>query len=478
MVFSSVTFLIIFLPLTAVLYYLPPIFLRKKISADGKTNVCPTTYKNIILCIASLLFYAWGEPVNIVLMLISIVFNYAVGLDIGLHREKPLHKKLILITAVVFNIGMLGFFKYSGFIAENICAVTGKENTSFEPALPIGISFYTFQILSYVIDVYKNKVNTQKSLVNFALYISMFPQLIAGPIVQYSTIEAQLKQRDESFTLVSKGIYLFCIGLAKKVIFANTAGAVYEDYISIGFNKLSFLGAWSAVIFYAFQIYFDFSGYSDMAKGLGYMFGFEFPENFNYPYMAQSITDFWRRWHITLSSWFRDYVYIPLGGSRCSKHRTVLNLFAVWFLTGLWHGASWNFVIWGLYYFVLLVLEKFVFKERIKQLPKPLRHILSIILILIGWAIFASEDLSMLGQFAKCLLGFNGIAETASAYLLYSNKLMLIAMAVFSTNLFDLKENRKEMNKALKFILTFAMLTISFVFLIGDTYNPFLYFRF
>lgn len=478
MVFSSVTFLIIFLPLTAVLYYLPLIFLHPKATANGKKSIDVTVYKNSLLCVASLFFYAWGEPVNIALMLISIIFNYAIGRDIGIHREKTIHKKLLFTTAVIFNIGLLGFFKYSGFISENICALTGKENTFPEIALPIGISFYTFQILSYIIDVYKNRVSTQKSLVNFALYISMFPQLIAGPIVQYSTIEAQLKKRNESCELVSKGIYLFCIGLAKKVIFANTAGAVYEKYLAIGFDRLSFLGAWSAIIFYAFQIYFDFSGYSDMAKGLGYMFGFEFPENFRYPYMADSITDFWRRWHITLSSWFRDYVYIPLGGSRCSVLRTFFNLFAVWFLTGLWHGASWNFVIWGLYYFVLLVLEKFVLKNKLEKMSKPLRHAVTLILILIGWVIFANEDMTALTGFLKCLLGFNGIAESSSAYLLYSNILMLIAMAVFSTDLFDIKENRKKMNKALKYILTFIMFAVSIVFLIGDTYNPFLYFRF
>ena len=477
MVFSSVTFLLIFLPLTAVLYYLPSVFLRSDKLGESKAHSL-TAYKNTVLCLASLLFYAWGEPVNIVLMLISIVFNYAIGLDMDKHSEEKAHRKLLLIFAVLFNIGMLGFFKYSGFIAENFCSVFKTENNYFEPALPIGISFYTFQILSYIIDVYKKKVDSQRNLIDFALYISMFPQLIAGPIVQYSTIDKQLKERKESLETVSKGISLFVIGLVKKVIFANTAGAVYEDYMEIGFDKLSALGAWTAIICYAFQIYFDFSGYSDMARGLGYIFGFEFPENFRYPYMADSITDFWRRWHITLSSWFRDYVYIPLGGSRCSKIRVVFNLFIVWGLTGLWHGASWNFVLWGLYYFALLVLEKFIFKKAIEKTPMLLRHLLTLVFILFGWVLFASTDLSQISLFAKCLFGVNGAYESNSLYLLASNAVILIAMAIFSTDIFDIKENRKPMNRALKYVLTSGLFAVSIIYLIGDTYNPFLYFRF
>lgn len=477
MVFSSVTFLLVFLPITAVLYYIPSVFLCPFKLSDKKRSGL-IIWKNTVLCLASLIFYAWGEPINIALMLLSIVFNFAIGLDIDKHSDSKLAKKLLLAFAVIFNIGMLGFFKYSGFIAENLGLIIKTKGSFCAPSLPIGISFYTFQILSYVIDVYNKKTDSQKSIISFALYISMFPQLIAGPIVQYSSIARQLTQRRESIYAVSDGIFLFAVGLTKKVFFANTAGAVYEQLTGIGFSKLSALGAWSAIIFYAFQIYFDFSGYSDMARGLGLIFGFEFPENFNYPYTADSITDFWRRWHITLSSWFRDYVYIPLGGSRCSKARTVFNLFVVWALTGLWHGASWNFVLWGIYYFVLLVLEKFVFKKVIEALPRFIRHIVSLVLILFGWVLFASTDLAQIASFTKCLLGHNGASDSASLYLLASNTVMLITMAVFSTNLFDIKESRKKMNGALKFILLVIMLFISIISLIGDTYNPFLYFRF
>ena len=470
MVFSSMTFLLIFLPVVTFAYYLPTLFFRNR-KIIG--------YKNVVLCIASLIFYAWGEPLNIVLMLISIGFNYAVGLDMDRHYENDKYRKKLMIAAVVFNIGLLGFFKYSGFVFDSFKAVIGFKGSFGRPSLPIGISFYTFQILSYVIDVYKKNVKVQSNLVDFALYISMFPQLIAGPIVQYKVIEHDLWYRKESLVLASDGVYLFTLGLAKKAVLANAAGAIYEEFTSIGYGTLSAAGAWIAIIFYAFQIYFDFSGYSDMAKGLGYIFGFKFPENFNYPYMADSITDFWRRWHITLSSWFRDYVYIPLGGSRCSKARNIFNLFVVWALTGLWHGASWNFVLWGIYFFVLLVLEKFVFAGVIGKLPKPVRHIVTLIFILFGWVIFSNETLSDIGAFVSCMFGANSAADGMSVYLIFSNIFMLLVMGVFSTPVFNfkgLKDSTK--HTAIKFAVTVILLAVSLVCLIGDTYNPFLYFRF
>lgn len=469
MVFSSMTFLLIFLPLTVHLYYLPPLF------SDKFNNIF---YKNVVLCLASLIFYAWGEPLNIVLMLISICFNYFIGIDIAQHYNRKWHKKILLIAAVIFNVGMIGFFKYSGFVVENISAVFGKESGFSGPTLPVGISFYTFQILSYVIDVYKGKVRAQKSLVDFALYISMFPQLIAGPIVQYSVIDDQLRHRKSSLKFISAGVYRFTIGLAKKAILANAAGAIYSNYIAIGYNKLSVTGAWSAVIFYAFQIYFDFSGYSDMAKGLGYMFGFKFPENFNFPYVADSITDFWRRWHITLSSWFRDYIYIPLGGSRCSVGRNIFNLFVVWALTGLWHGASWNFVLWGIYFFVLLVLEKYIFRNLIDNMPKALRHILTLILILFGWVIFSSENLADAASLFGCMFGANSFTDDMSSYLFVSNIFMMLTMAVFSTPTFGLRKIKGKNASRIKLAITISLLVISFICLIADTYNPFLYFRF
>lgn len=470
MVFSSMTFLLIFLPLVTAAYYIPSLFNRDKSFIS---------YKNAILCAASLIFYAWGEPLNIALMLVSIMFNYFIGLDMDSHSDKEAHRKTLMIFAVVFNIGMLGFFKYSGFISENILSIFGSEQTFHGPSLPVGISFYTFQILSYVIDVYKNNVKVQKNPVDFALYISMFPQLIAGPIVQYSVIEHQLRNRRESVSMTADGVYLFTLGLAKKAILANAAGAVYEEYISAGFKSLSAAGAWSAVIFFAFQIYFDFSGYSDMAKGLGFIFGFEFPENFNYPYTADSITDFWRRWHITLSSWFRDYVYIPLGGSRCSTGRNIFNLFVVWALTGLWHGAAWNFVLWGLYFFVLLVLEKYALKDVLTKLPKVLRHIITLILILFGWVIFSCESITDIGSLLGCMFGANSLSDGMSLYLFGSNLFMLLVMAVFSTPIFGLKKLSENSRAPLiKLCVTVVLLIVSFICLVADTYNPFLYFRF
>lgn len=477
MVFSSVTFLLIFLPVTVLLYYIPLLFTSKKKDVEPSSSLI--TYKNTILCLASLVFYAWGEPVNILLMLLSILFNYCIGLDMQKHNDKKGHKRFLLVFAVLFDLGMLAFFKYSGFVAENIELIGGIKLGFKGPVLPIGISFYTFQILSYVIDVYKEKVEAQTKLLDFALYISMFPQLIAGPIVQYTTIDTQLRNRKESLAKTADGVYLFVLGLAKKVVLANTAGALYEDLLAKEFDSLTVLGAWSAVIFYAFQIYFDFSGYSDMAKGLGFMFGFEFPENFNYPYIADSVTDFWRRWHITLSAWFRDYVYIPLGGNRCSKARNIFNLFVVWALTGLWHGASWNFVLWGIYYFILLTLEKHVFAKVIEKMPKVIRHVITLLFVLFGWVLFSCTDLQDVVSMFSGMFGMHGLTDGMSIYVLVSNAVMACIMAVFSTPLFGFKNDRKT-NKgyAFRLVLTVLLFGISIVCLIGDTYNPFLYFRF
>lgn len=474
MVFSSITFLTIFLPFVAGLYYLPGIIADKK-------DKYYLIYKNAILCIASLLFYAWGEPKNIILMLISIVFNYVIALHID-KTEKDKLRKILMTFSVIFNVGLLFFFKYSGFVAENISLFSKINLRYVEPALPIGISFYTFQILSYVIDVYRRKVCVQKNILNFALYISMFPQLIAGPIVQYSDIDTQLSERNESLSGVTEGIFIFVVGLAKKTILANAAGSVFEELTIDGTGTLSMLGAWGAIIFYAFQIYFDFSGYSDMAKGLGGIFGFTFPDNFLHPYVATSITDFWRRWHITLSSWFRDYVYIPLGGNRCSKKRHIFNLFVVWSLTGLWHGASWNFVLWGIYYFILLVLEKFVLNKIIEKTPLFLRRLITFIFVLFGWVLFASTDFSMIVSFFASLFGFHGLVDNNSIFILWSEAILLLIMAVSSTELFRLSEIRflkkKEINIIARYVLSVLLFAVSLICLIGDTYNPFLYFRF
>lgn len=473
MVFSSVTFLTVFLPVTAVLYFIPNIFTL------GKNSSVVIKYKNLILLAVSLMFYAWGEPRNIILMLLSIVFNFTVALHLDKYEKGKIQRRLLLCLSLFFNLGLLVFFKYSSFIAENIASVLGFENSYVSPVLPIGISFYTFQILSYVIDVYKEKSKVQKSLADFALYISMFPQLIAGPIVQYGQIEKELKSRTESFSKVSEGLFQFIIGLFKKTVLANSCGAVFEEIIADGTGKLSLVSSWIAIIFYAFQIYFDFGGYSDMAIGLGNIFGFTFPQNFNHPYIATSVTDFWRRWHITLSSWFRDYVYIPLGGNRCSVMRNIFNLFVVWSLTGLWHGASWNFILWGIYYFFLLILEKYVLNRVIEIIPTIIRRIVTFIFVLFGWVLFSFTSLSDIYRFTLSLFGRNGIYSSSDLYMLYSNAAMLIIAGVISTGAFTFRrDGEKTAVKLCRYIISFALLAVSVIYLIGDTYNPFLYFRF
>ncbi len=474
MLFSSITFLTVFLPLTVLLYYLPRLFI-----SSAHENKSYRLYRNIILLAASLIFYAWGEPRNIILMLLSIIFNYTAALHID-KSESKLHKRILFVSTLVFNIGLLVFFKYSGMLYDTFTGFFKNENIFSEPALPIGISFYTFQIMSYVIDVYRKKCSVQKRLTDFALYISMFPQLVAGPIVQYNEIDKALVDRKESFEIAAEGILEFIKGLAKKTILANSAGSVYELIMSEGVNSLSFVSSWVAIVFYAFQIYFDFSGYSDMAKGLGGMFGFSFPENFDHPYTAISITDFWRRWHKTLSLWFRDYVYIPLGGNRCSTGRQVFNLFVVWSLTGLWHGASWNYLLWGIYYFILLVTEKNFTEKYLSRLPLFVRRIITFVLVLFGWALFANEDFSQLSGFFAGLCGLHGFLGANSLYILYSNAALLAIMAVFSTEAFsfDAESKKKPLIFILRGLIYAVLFGISLIYLIGDTYNPFLYFRF
>ena len=367
MVFSSLLFLTLFLPITTAAYYLLP----------GKG-------RNLLLLAVSLVFYAWGEPVHIFLMLITTVYTWALSLLLEKFRGKPGIAKL-LILCLVFSLGTLGYYKYSGFLMNALGSSDFRA-----PALPIGISFYTFQALSYVIDVYRGDVKAQKSWVNFAMYISFFPQLIAGPIVRYTDVEAQLDNRTHSRKNIYRGIRRFTMGLGKKVLLANQIGMLW-DTIS-GAAHLSMLGAWLGAIAFSLQIYFDFSAYSDMAIGMGRMFGFEFPENFRYPYLSGSVTEFWRRWHITLGTWFREYVYIPLGGNRKGKRRLLLNLLIVWALTGLWHGADWQFLLWGGYYFAFLALEKFFLLDKMEKWPPFARHLYTVLVVVFGWVIFACED--------------------------------------------------------------------------------------
>lgn len=470
MLFSSLTFLFKFLPVTLALYYL-----------------VPQRFRNIIMLIASLIFYAWGEPVYIVLMVLSIALNYFCGLDIEEKRDKPQLMRRSLIFAATVNVLLLGFFKYYGFLMENLNAVLPVDIPYRELSLPIGISFYTFQALSYLIDVYRGEVRPQKNILYFALYISMFPQLIAGPIVRYVDIEEQLKSRRESLTKFGQGCGYFIVGLGKKVILANLLGQIFNEIQGLSFGSFSVLTAWVGCISYAFQIYFDFSGYSDMAVGLGKMFGFEFRRNFNYPYAAKSITDFWRRWHISLSTWFREYVYIPLGGNRCDTSRQIRNLLIVWMLTGLWHGAAWNFLLWGLYYGVLLVLEKFIWGEAIERLPKVLQHFYALVLALIGWVFFFSPSLDYARGYLAAMfgLGASGFADRQAWFYILTHWLLYLVAAVGSTRL-----GRRilgnitggfanvRVRKVAVVVVYIGMFLISVAFLVTESFNPFLYFRF
>lgn len=469
MVFSSITFLFLFLPVVLAVYY-----------------IAPEKYKNIILLISSIIFYAWGEPVYVVLMILSILLNYFCGLDIGSKAEDPVRAKRSVIFAVVVNILILGFFKYYGFLLDMLNSILPGEIPYRELSLPIGISFYTFQSLSYIIDVYRKKVKPQNSLLLYAVYISMFPQLIAGPIVRYIDIEEQLTNRKTSVVRLGQGAALFIRGLAKKAVIANMTGEIFQQISDMQASQMTVLMAWLGCISYAFQIYFDFSGYSDMALGLGRMFGFEFRKNFDYPYISRSITEFWRRWHISLSTWFREYVYIPLGGNRCSAARNMVNLMIVWTLTGMWHGAAWNFIVWGVYYGVLLVMEKYVWGASVDQLPSPVRRIYSLVLILIGWVFFFSPSIGYALRYLAAMFGGGaGIADKGAWFILFSHWLLYLLAVLGSTTLGyrlirGLTEvwNGSRARTAAVLILYFGMFFVAVAFLVTGDYNPFLYFRF
>ena len=472
MVFSSATSLVIFLPVTIIAYYL-----------IGSVLTRSTAVKNTVLLLASLLFYAWGEPVYIVLMLISILFNFVIGKDIAFCQESGSGKKakVLFCFALLFNLGVLGFFKYAGFVTDNLNALFHWSLSLPELPLPIGISFYTFQIMSYIIDLYRGKITVQKSLLAFALYISLFPQLIAGPIVKYKDIEKQLYGREESLNHYAHGLARFTVGLAKKLVLANTLGSVYETVQAADISTVSTVSAWLGIICYTLQIYFDFSGYSDMAIGLGGMFGFQFNENFRYPYAASSVTDFWRRWHISLSSWFKEYVYIPLGGNRRKAPRVILNLMIVWLLTGLWHGAAWNFVLWGVYYGVLLIAEKYLLKKVLPHIPKLLRRLVTLFLVMMGWVLFSAASLPDALAYFKVLFGMGGtLADSNALYLLSGNIAVILVGAFCAVPLWQrLTENvSPKVLSRLKIVAYPLLLLLCMMFMISETYNPFLYFRF
>lgn len=461
MVFSSIVFIFIFLPAVMILY-----------------RILPEKLRNGLLLAASLVFYAWGEPVYVLLMMFSITFNYFMGRKL----EQTDRRNLILVICVIVNIGMLCFFKYTDFAIDNLNRISGVDIDTLKLALPIGISFYTFQVLSYIIDVYRGTVKVQRNIIDFGMYITFFPQLIAGPIVRYQDIENQLKGRSLNYDMVSDGIVRFAAGLGKKVLIANQCGMLWDEIYSYGGN-IPALMAWTGAIAFTFQIYYDFSGYSDMAIGLGKIFGFTFPENFRYPYESKSITEFWRRWHITLGVWFREYLYIPLGGNRRGTGRQILNLVIVWTLTGLWHGAGWNFIIWGLYYFVLIAAEKLFLGRILEKLPHALSHIYALLFIVAGWVLFACDDISVLGPYLKSMIGLDaGASSPMSIYYLQTYGVLLVIAAFGSVHTVRdiparLLKNEKALDAA-RFIFAFVMLAAATAFIIGDSYNPFLYFRF
>ncbi|GMQ65101.1 MBOAT family O-acyltransferase [Vallitalea maricola] len=470
MVFSSLVCLFIFLPITLLLYFLAP----RKI-------------RNVILLVVSLVFYAWGEPIYIILMIFSSIVDYTHGMLIEKFREQDKKAKLVVLSSVIINLSLLGFFKYADFMILNINNIFGTTLSELNLPLPIGISFYTFQTMSYTIDVYRRQAPVQKNPIALATYVTLFPQLIAGPIVRYQTIADQINNRKETVDKFAAGLERFILGLGKKVLLANNIGLLWNQVQNTGFDDLTILTAWLGIIAFGFQIYFDFSGYSDMAIGLGKMFGFDFLENFNYPYISTSITEFWRRWHISLGSWFRDYVYIPIGGNRVSKLKVYRNLFVVWFLTGLWHGASWNFVLWGLYFGLIIALEKAFLLKFINRLWKPIRHVYALLLILIGWVLFSFDNLTDSIQYLKIMFGLGGvpILNNQFVYYLYTNLILFITLIFLSTPIIKKKyemQVKGNANSKLQTIVVpsilFLILFISTAYLVDSTYNPFLYFRF
>ena len=471
MLFSSTTFLFAFLPIVLITYY-----------------IVPRITRNLVLFIFSLVFYAWGEPVYIVLMIASTIVAYITGLLADKQRKnaKKYTPLIAMIGAVVWNIGLLLFFKYTDFFIGAANSIFGTQIKTLGLALPIGISFYSVQTLSYVIDVYKGEVRSQKNFLDLATYVALFPQLIAGPIVRYIDVAEQLKKRNESIEHFAQGVWRFSIGLGKKVILANTIGELFDTISNSAQSELSVAASWLGIIAYTFQIYFDFSGYSDMAIGLGKMFGFDFLENFNYPYISTSITDFWRRWHMSLSSWFRDYVYIPLGGNRKGKARQCLNIMIVWFLTGFWHGANWNFMLWGVYFGVILLCEKLFLGKALKKIPAFFQHLYALLFIVIGWGIFSYEDFGKLTQNFKNMFGAGGLPliNHQTVFWLAQYAVTIVILVIASTQLpkklcLKLQIKCPEIcGCILQPLFALTLLAVSTAYLAGNSFNPFLYFRF
>ena len=470
MLFASTVFIFEFLPAVLLLYY---VVLKKF-----------RTAQNILLLVASLLFYAWGEPKYVLIMILSIIVNYLFGLLVDKFRQSKAKSRLVIALTVVFNLGVLYIFKYLMFTIENINSIAGLHLSVPNIVLPIGISFFTFQAMSYVIDVYREKGEAQKNPLNVGLYISFFPQLIAGPIVRYETVAYQIKHRKESFDKFSEGVCRFIIGLAKKVLLANTMAVVADYAFDMPGSELTVVMAWVGAIAYTFQIFFDFGGYSDMAIGLGKMFGFEFLENFDYPYISLSVSEFWRRWHMSLGTWFRDYVYFPLGGSRVkSKARLVFNLFVVWSLTGIWHGANWTFLCWGLMYFVLLTIEKLIgWEKKYPDKMKILRRIYTLFFVVMGWVLFRADSIGDAGAYFATMFGGGNLIDDTTVYYALNYIVYFVIAILVSTPIFKNISAKVNGNNpvvvAVSTVGLFVLLVVSVSYIVKGAYNPFIYFNF
>lgn len=473
MLFSSLVFLFLFLPSILFVYHISP---RK--------------LKNFVLLAFSLFFYGYGEPKNLLVMCFSILMNYLLGLFIDKYRGSKAKAYALLTATAIGNLSIIGYYKYTDFFIENINTMFGLSIPLINILMPIGISFFTFQGMSYVLDVYRQQGKAQKNPLNVALYISLFPQLIAGPIVRYETVAEQIDERHVDIDKFTSGIERFILGLSKKVLIANSMGLIADEVFACQTSELSTLLAWIGVLAYTAQIYYDFSGYSDMAIGLGRLFGFEFLENFNYPYISRTITEFWRRWHISLSTWFRDYIYIPLGGNRVSKGRHIINIFVVWLLTGFWHGAAWNFIVWGLYFGLLLLLEKFVIGRFLDKLWRPFQHIYAMSFIVLGWLLFRAENLSYAAEYLKVMLGTKGqpLISNQALFYIFENKVEIVIAIIAAMPVYPFLQNKLEGLRSrgvyntieyyIKPVLLIGLLGLCIMYLINSTFNPFIYFRF
>ena len=467
MVFSSITFLYFFLPAVLIIYLLVP----KKI-------------KNIILLAAGLLFYSWGEPAYFWVLIASSLVDYAAGIYMN-KTDKAGMRRLALVISMIVDLGFLFVFKYSGFVVRVINSVFKTDIAEPDLPLPIGISFYTFQSMSYTIDVYRRKVNVQKNFINYLTYVSLFPQLVAGPIVRYNEVAGEIEERTVTADNIGEGVALFIKGLGKKVLIANNIGSLWTQVKDTDFSRISVLTAWLGILAFTFQIYFDFSGYSDMARGLGKMFGFNFPVNFDHPYQSKSISEFWRRWHITLGSWFREYLYIPLGGNRKGTFCTYRNLAIVWILTGFWHGASFNFIFWGVFYAVLIIAERLGFSRVLEKMPSALSTLYTFLMVMIGWIMFDLDTMSDFFRYIGAMFAGNTFADSTSVYQLTSYGIMFVICIIASTDLWSgicrsvqSKEVTARVFNCAAPVVMLALLLLCTCYLVDASYNPFLYFRF